>query len=148
MTLDLVLTIFAKILGAVTYLIEKNILHRDIKPANIILTRDNEPILIDFGFSEIIHEQKISRVFNVGSPAYMSPEAYLKTLYSEKSESWALATLLVEMIRKKTLDDGFKLKEFYEKVRTDENFVKNLLQPCIALELRPIIEKALLYDSF
>lgn len=38
------------------------------------------------------------KAFNVGSPAYMSPEAFLKTLYSEKSDVWALGVILYEML--------------------------------------------------
>ena len=44
------------------------------------------------------------KTFNVGSPSYMSPEAYLRTHYSEKSDSWALGMTLYEMIQGETLD--------------------------------------------
>jgi serine/threonine protein kinase len=74
--------IFKKIMEGIAYLIDKNILHRDLKPSNIIIDKNLIPVIIDFGFCEIIHEAKISRVFNVGSPSYMAPEAYLRTLYS------------------------------------------------------------------
>jgi serine/threonine protein kinase len=40
----------------------------------------------------------------------MSPEAYLRTLYSEKSDSWSLGVILYEMIHGKTLDDGINIK--------------------------------------
>ena len=81
-----------------------NILHRDLKPSNIIVDKQFNPVIIDFGFCEIIHATKISRVFNVGSPSYMAPEAYLKTLYSEKSESWSIGMILYEMLHHRTLD--------------------------------------------
>jgi len=32
-----------------------------------------EPVIIDFGFCEIIQAKKVMRAFNVGSPSYMSP---------------------------------------------------------------------------
>jgi serine/threonine protein kinase len=44
------------------------------------------------------------RVFNVGSPSFMAPEAYLRTLYSEKSESWSIAMILYFMLHGKLLD--------------------------------------------
>ena len=36
--------------------------------------------------------------YNVGSPAYMSPEAYNESIYSEKSDIWALGVILHEMV--------------------------------------------------
>lgn len=57
-----------------------------------------EPVIIDFGFAEIIQTKTVMKAFNVGSPAYMSPEAFTKTLYSEKSDVWALGVILYEML--------------------------------------------------
>ena len=82
MSEDELLNQFTQICLAMKHVHDKNILHRDLKPANIIIDKNMNPIIIDFGFCEIIHEAKISRVFNVGSPSYMAPEAYLRTLYS------------------------------------------------------------------
>ena len=56
-----------------------------------------EPVIIDFGFAEIIQTKTVMKAFNVGSPAYMAPEAYTKTLYSEKSDVWSLGVILYEM---------------------------------------------------
>lgn len=57
-------------------------------------SQSQEPVIIDLGYSEIILARKVLKAFNVGSPAYMSPEAYGKTMYSEKSETWAIAVTI------------------------------------------------------
>jgi serine/threonine protein kinase len=55
---------------------EKLIVHRDLKTANIFLTSTGARIA-DFGFCEFLNETKKPQLFyNVGSPAYMSPESY------------------------------------------------------------------------
>lgn len=36
--------------------------------------------------------------YNVGSPAYMSPQAYNESIYSEKSDVWALGVILHQMV--------------------------------------------------
>lgn len=46
---ELVKSILNKLLSALAYMHELNILHRDIKPANILLAGREDPILIDFG---------------------------------------------------------------------------------------------------
>lgn len=70
------------------------------------------PKIIDFGFCEVIMGGGIVRAFNVGSPAYMAPEALLKTLYSEKSDSWSLGIILYEMLHGSTPDRGEDIKVF------------------------------------
>jgi serine/threonine protein kinase len=55
---------------------ENKVLHRDIKTANIFVSNDDVAKIADFGFSEFIGEAKPSIPYNVGSPAYMSPESY------------------------------------------------------------------------
>lgn len=104
------MSIFKKILIGCNSIIQNCIIHRDLKPANILISSDQTPTIIDFGFCEIIRAKKVIRSFNVGSPSYMSPEAYLRTLYSEKSDSWSLGVILYEMIHGKTLDNGKSIK--------------------------------------
>ncbi|MEO0772945.1 MAG: serine/threonine-protein kinase [Pseudomonadota bacterium] len=49
LTPDVVNAILRKTLDAVAYMHDSNMLHRDISPDNILITSDNEPVLIDFG---------------------------------------------------------------------------------------------------
>lgn len=42
--------IFYQVVSALAYIHNKNILHRDIKPENILITKDKDIKLCDFGF--------------------------------------------------------------------------------------------------
>ena len=54
--------------------------------------------IIDLGYCEKLSNSNKAEGYNVGSPAYMSPEAYNNNYYSEKSDVWALGVMLHEML--------------------------------------------------
>ena len=55
--------------------------------------------------------------YNVGSPKYMSPEAYYECEYSQKSDIWALGMTLLEMLTGSTLDKGLEIDEYFALLR-------------------------------
>jgi serine/threonine protein kinase/Tfp pilus assembly protein PilF len=68
--------LLVKIARTVQFAHERGILHRDIKPGNILLDRQGEAHLTDFGLARLIEQEStITNSFDVlGTPSYMSPE--------------------------------------------------------------------------
>ena len=58
--------------------------------------------------------------YNVGSPLYMSPEAYKTSNYSEKSDVWAIGVILYEMILGKTPFKGIDYDTMVKSVASGE----------------------------
>lgn len=111
---------FRKIVHGYCAVVEANVIHRDLKPTNILLTKLNEPVIIDFGYSQIIVANRNLTVFNVGSPSYMSPEAYKKTIYSEKSDVWSLGAIFYELIMNTTLDHNIPTQHYFDSLMNSE----------------------------
>ena len=49
-----------------------NVIHRDIKPENIMITKEGQVRLIDFGLSRASKNRNLTTV--AGTPYYMAPE--------------------------------------------------------------------------
>lgn len=88
------LAIFHKVLKGYCAIRAAGFIHRDLKSENILLRSNMDPAIIDFGYCENVMTQSQKLSYNVGSPAYMSPEAYNDSFYSEKSDVWALGVIL------------------------------------------------------
>lgn len=81
------LFIFRQILEGYVHMRGKQIVHRDLKPDNVLFKtnpeRSKKVAIIDFGYCEMQEVPNRPQVFyNVGSPKYMSPEAYKENYYS------------------------------------------------------------------
>jgi len=96
---DKQLFIMLGVASGLFYMHAEKILHCDIKPANIMLGRDLQPKIGDFGLSKRIGVEDLSRI--AGTPYYFSPELLLTGfcsplyggLHSEASDMYSFGLL-------------------------------------------------------
>ncbi|MDC0660779.1 serine/threonine-protein kinase [Leisingera sp. SS27] len=91
-----------KLLNAIGYVHDANLLHRDISPDNILLTADDEPVLIDFGAAreDTSEDGRKHSALRVVKDGYSPQEFYIAG--SEQgpwSDLYALAASLYHVIR-------------------------------------------------
>lgn len=88
-----------QIADALQYAHSQGITHRDIKPANLMITRDGDAVVLDFGVAMQDSDVR-SAVDYSGTPAWMSPEqaAGQGRRIDGRSDLFSLGTVLYEML--------------------------------------------------
>jgi serine/threonine-protein kinase len=88
--------------AALDYAHRQGVVHRDIKPENILLTRDGDALVADFGIARALSDAGESLTqtgLTLGTPAYMSPEqASGATELDGRSDIYSLGCVAYEML--------------------------------------------------
>jgi tRNA A-37 threonylcarbamoyl transferase component Bud32 len=75
------------------------IIHRDLKPKNIMIDRDGEAKIMDFGLARTPHGVKLTEVGHVvGTPSFMSPEQLNGETLDQRSDLFALGVMMYYML--------------------------------------------------
>jgi len=98
LTLQLVVGYVQQIAQALQYAHEKRVIHRDIKPENMLIGRNSEILLTDFGIALVAqssHNQKTQNI--AGTLAYMAPEQ-IQAHPRPSSDQYSLGIVVYEWL--------------------------------------------------
>jgi hypothetical protein len=124
-----------------------NIVHRDVSPGNILVSRNGEVKLIDFGIVKAEGRVSQTDTGNVkGNAAYMAPEQARGLVVDRRADLFSLGLVMFRALSREPFYQGGSTAEvFYGAASgpTDEHFARidQLAEP-----LRPILHKALSAD--
>jgi TolB-like protein/predicted Ser/Thr protein kinase len=77
---------------------ERGVVHRDIKPANVMLGRQGQVRITDFGLASLEGGVDLTRPQTIlGTPAYMSPEQVRGEKTDGRTDVWSFGCTLFEM---------------------------------------------------
>ena len=98
LAIDSVIALIAQLGDALDYAHRHGIVHRDIKPANILIDRDERPRLVDFGIARVASSSLTQTNAVLGTPYYMAPEQIAGLTVDNRTDLFALGTVLYEML--------------------------------------------------
>jgi eukaryotic-like serine/threonine-protein kinase len=85
--------------SGLAYAHRRGVIHRDVKPANILLDREGNAIVTDFGIAKVAEVPGQTKTGTmVGTPAYMSPEQCVAEAVTWASDQYSLGIVAYELL--------------------------------------------------
>jgi serine/threonine-protein kinase len=138
------LEMIADVCKALDYAHKNGVIHRDIKPANILIDRQGNPRVADFGIAQIVGvpdgEMTASDVV-MGTLSYMSPEQKVSsTNVDQTTDIYAVGIMIYEILVGRKPLGHFKLPSELDST-IDPRF-DEIVQKCLAQEAKDRYQSA------
>ncbi len=152
MPLSTTIPIMLKILDALSYAHDNDIIHRDIKPDNIMIeAHSKRPLVTDFGVARVARTTGNSDKMLLGTPVYIAPEQILTGKVDGRADMYSAGTMMMEMLMGDVPYPPYKSAMELLKMKLslkDHIFQKRPSQvhPMANKELDEILFKALAFD--
>ncbi|MBX3400032.1 MAG: protein kinase [Gemmataceae bacterium] len=145
--------IVAKLARAVAIAHDRGVIHRDLKPANVLLTRDGEPKIADFGVAKQLRAERDSagRFLTqtgmvVGTPEYMAPEQARGADATASADIYALGVILYELLVARVPLQAPTAAETMQLIQRLDPLAPRQLQPDLPRDIETICLKCLEKD--
>jgi serine/threonine protein kinase len=146
--------LMVKLARAVAFAHQNGVLHRDLKPSNILLTREGEPQISDFGLAKQLSDSwdapEVTKSGQIlGTPAYMAPEqagGSSGDKVGPAADVYALGTIFFELLTGRKPFEGDHGLEVLVRIKSEEPTPPRRLRPEIPRELESVCLKCLSKD--
>lgn len=106
------LNVLVQVLKGLDYAHKSGVIHRDIKPANILIDREENALIADFGIAHLLDNDTADRTETgtiMGTYAYMSPEQRHNSAdVDQTTDIYAVGVILYEVLTGRKPEGHFK----------------------------------------
>jgi serine/threonine protein kinase/predicted Zn-dependent protease len=137
---------FAAVADGLQHAHSKGIIHRDLKPSNLILDREGNLRILDFGLARLEGQQSLTASDEViGTPRYMSPEqARARNIpIDHRTDIYSLGATLYEILTLRPPFQGRTAEETLTQIIHRDPRSLRQLNPRVPRDLETIVLKCL-----
>jgi CHASE2 domain-containing sensor protein/predicted Ser/Thr protein kinase len=139
-----VLSLIARVADALHYAHRQNVVHRDIKPANIMFNSDTDELKItDFGIARLTDTSRTKTGIVLGTPSFMSPEQLEGRSLDGRSDQFALAVSLYQLLCGQLPFRAESMPRLMQKIATEPHPPIRSVRPELPECIEPILDRAL-----
>ncbi len=140
-----VATIGASVAAALAFAHRHSVVHRDVKPGNVLLTRDKQVKVTDFGIARAVNtDESLTQTGAVmGTAAYFSPEQAEGKLVDARSDIYSLGVVLYEMCVGRPPFTGDSPVAVASKHVRDDPVLPRAVNPAVPAALEAVVMKAM-----
>ncbi|KAI1401819.1 kinase-like protein [Hypoxylon fuscum] len=134
--------IFTQLVGAVSYVHQQSCVHRDLKLENILLDKNENVKLVDFGFTREYEGKSNYLQTFCGTICYSAPEMLKGEKYAgEKVDVWSLGVILYALLCGELPFDDDDDNVTRTKILTDEPKYPDHLSPDAVALIKMLLSK-------
>jgi tetratricopeptide (TPR) repeat protein/tRNA A-37 threonylcarbamoyl transferase component Bud32 len=120
------------------------VVHRDLKPSNIMIDKEGNAKIMDFGIARSLTGKGITGVgVMIGTPEYMSPEQVESKEIDQRSDIYSLGVILYEMVTGRVPFEGDTPYSIGVKHKSETPRNPKEINPQISDDLNRLILKCL-----